>query len=413
MKIVVCTQTRGHKFKAMAWQDGDNQNVRFAQNASVRGRLLAGAVALGFLFRRPPRQPAVAASSRMNTAALRKSDKPGAPTGAAEASARGGQAGPGPKPVSRALAPVAAGASAGVHRESTEPVMAGEQPEAAESKRAAGQGDFYIYALLVALVVAAWQVTELKLFESGDDFSYWIAVFGGSMMLVLFAYPLRKHFKFMRGLGKVKWWFWFHLTMGVVGPWLILVHSTFRIGSLNAGVALYSMVIVVLSGVIGRFIHVRVHRGLDGEKTSLRELRARAGMIEGSMRSRLHFAPQVEERLLAFEQHELRSRPGWLTYLRQVSLLPVQQWVTYAQCVLALRAPLRQRAQRHAWTAQELKRRERRARSLVDRYLVSVVRVAQYAAFERLFALWHVAHLPFVYLLVISAVVHVIAVHAY
>jgi hypothetical protein len=42
-----------------------------------------------------------------------------------------------------------------------------------------------------------------------------------------------------------------------------------------------------------------------------------------------------------------------------------------------------------------------------------VVRVAQYNAYERVFALWHVAHLPFVYLLVISAVVHVIAVHAY
>ena len=42
-----------------------------------------------------------------------------------------------------------------------------------------------------------------------------------------------------------------------------------------------------------------------------------------------------------------------------------------------------------------------------------MVRVAQYTAYERVFALWHMAHLPFVYLLVISAIVHVIAVHAY
>jgi hypothetical protein len=289
---------------------------------------------------------------------------------------------------------------------------AAAEPVAAAKLRA-GRGDCVIYALLAALVFAAWQITQLGLFHSGDDASYWMAVVGGSMMLVLFAYPLRKHVKFMRGLGKVKWWFWFHLLMGVVGPWLILVHSTFRIGSLNAGVALYSMGIVVASGVVGRFIHVRVHRGLDGEQTSLRDLRTRAGMVEGSMRSRLHFAPGVEQRLIAFEQHELRARPGWFTYLRQVSWLPLQQWVTYARCALALRAPLRARAQRHRWTAAELKRRERRARSLVDRYLVSVVRVAQYTAFERLFALWHVAHLPFVYLLVISAVVHVVAVHAY
>jgi len=50
---------------------------------------------------------------------------------------------------------------------------------------------------------------------------------------------------------------------------------------------------------------------------------------------------------------------------------------------------------------------------MARRYLFSVARVAQYTAYERVFALWHLAHLPFVYLLVISACVHVVAVHAY
>ena len=274
-------------------------------------------------------------------------------------------------------------------------------------------GDLVLYALLALLVLAAWQVSQWKLFRSGDDFSYWIAVAGGSMMVVLFTYPLRKHFKFMRGLGKVKWWFWFHLSLGIVGPWLVLVHSTFHIGSLNAGVALISMGIVVASGVVGRFINVRIHRGLDGELTTLRELSERAGLVEGSIRSQLHFAPAVEARLLAFEQRELTAKPGWATHLRQVSILPAQQALTYLRCMLDLRAPLRARATTYGWTPDELKRRERRARKLVGRYLVSVVRVAQYTAYERAFALWHIAHLPFVYLLVISACVHVVAVHAY
>jgi hypothetical protein len=55
----------------------------------------------------------------------------------------------------------------------------------------------------------------------------------------------------------------------------------------------------------------------------------------------------------------------------------------------------------------------RQSRKLVRRYLASVVRVAQFTAYERVFALWHVAHVPFVYLLVVSAIVHVVAVHAY
>ena len=276
-----------------------------------------------------------------------------------------------------------------------------------------GRGDLLLYLLMVCLIGAAWHITQLKLFKANDDFGYWLGVAGGSCMLALFVYPMRKYTRFMQGWGNVKGWFWFHLCLGIGGPWLILVHSQFHVGSLNAGVALYSMAVVVASGVVGRFIYVRVHRGLDGERTSLRELRQRAGLEEDNARSRLRFCPAVEQRLLAFEQRELRADPGWAAHLRQVTLLPFQQWVTYLRCVFALRKPLNQLAARYNWSPSDLRRRKRRARRLVDRYLHAVVRVAQYTAYERVFALWHLAHLPFIYLLVISAVVHVIAVHAY
>lgn len=287
----------------------------------------------------------------------------------------------------------------------------GTHPGATAQPPSRRRGDLTLLLSMIALTWTAWQVSHMGLFKPSDDISYWIAVAGGSMMLLLLSYPLRKHVSFMRGLGKVKWWFWFHLLMGIGGPWLILVHSGFRSESLNAGVALYSMVIVVASGVVGLFIYVRVHRGLDGERTSLQELSKRAGFVESEARSRLHFAPAVEQRLLAFEQQQMRR--GFVAHLSKVTLLPLQQKVTYVRCIIELRGPLNARAAKHHWTDDELKRRRRRANRLVDRYLNAVVRVAQYTAFERLFALWHVAHLPFVYLLILSAVVHVIAVHAY
>ena len=284
-------------------------------------------------------------------------------------------------------------------------------PPSRATRRGPGRADFALFGALIALIWAAWQVSHMGLFKANDDTSYWIAVVGGSMMLLLFTYPLRKYVRFMQGLGRVKLWFWVHLFLGIAGPWLILVHSGFHSASLNAGVALYSMAIVVGSGVIGLFIYSRIHRGLDGERTSLLELSRRAGFVESEARSRLHFAPRVEERLRAFEAHGLRV--GWAAHLRQVTLLPAQQLVTYVRCVLELRRPLQELAGKYNWTESELRRHKRRARRLVGRYLNAVVRVAQYTAFERLFALWHMAHLPFVYLLVISAVVHVVAVHAY
>jgi signal transduction histidine kinase len=286
-------------------------------------------------------------------------------------------------------------------------------PAAAPTSARRSSGDVWIYLLIGALVFGAWLFTRRGYFKAGDDVGYWIGVAGAVMMLMLFSYPLRKYVRPLHRLGKVKWWFLAHMVLGIGGPLLILLHSTFRIGSLNAAVAMYSMLIVAGSGVVGRFIYLHVHRGLSGQKNNLDQLRSRAGLDESEARSRLHFAPQVEARLLAFSDHQLGARPGWATWLRQVFVLPLHMWLVYWQCAAELRRPLRKMAQRRQWSASDLSRRSYLARKLVRRYLTSVVRVAQFTAYERLFALWHVLHTPFVYILVISAVVHVIAVHAY
>jgi hypothetical protein len=273
--------------------------------------------------------------------------------------------------------------------------------------------DVVVYIVITALVLAAWKFSQLGFFEAGDDTGYWIGVVGGVMMLLLFSYPLRKHFAFARNWGRVKWWFLVHMLLGVGGPVLILLHSTFRVGSLNAAVAMYSMVAVAVSGVIGRFIYARVNRGLRGEQATLKDLQSRAGLQEADVRSRLAFAPQVEARLIAFEQTELKAKAGWLTYSRQVFWLPLQQWLVYRACVADLHGVLNTLSRREHWSDKDLQQRKKYAQILVKHYLTAVTRVAQFTAYERLFSLWHVAHIPFVYLLIISAVVHVFAVHMY
>jgi hypothetical protein len=273
--------------------------------------------------------------------------------------------------------------------------------------------DTMVYAALLALTWLVWQISRQGYFEAGDDVGYWLGVTGGVMMVLLFSYPLRKHFRFAQGWGRVKWWFLVHMLLGVGGPMLILLHSTFHVGSLNAAVALYSMIIVAISGVVGRFIYARVHRGLRGEIVSLKELQDYVSPQQEDVRSRLAFAPSVEAQLRSFEQTELQAKAGWLTTFRQICWLPIMQAFVYRQCVSGLKLPIRKLAAHSQWSPEDLVRRERHARKLVRRYLKAVVKVAHFTAYERLFSLWHVAHIPFVYLLVISAIVHVVAVHAY
>jgi len=274
-------------------------------------------------------------------------------------------------------------------------------------------GDQYLYALLAVLVVAAWRFTRLGLFTAGDDVGYWIGVAGATMMLVLFLYPLRKYVRFTQRWGKIKWWFIGHMVLGVGGPVLILVHSTFQLRSINATVALFSMLIVAASGVVGRFLYLRIHRDLAGERSNLADLQRRAGLAEGEVKSRFRFAPIVAERLLAFEQKAFASEAGWRTVLGRVVVLPLRkQWV-YRECRQELTDRLRLIAREQNWSRNQALRRRRQALALTREYLLSVVRVAQFSAYERLFALWHVLHVPFVYLLVVTACFHVFAVHAY
>ncbi|HUL64747.1 MAG TPA: hypothetical protein VLW55_09030 [Burkholderiaceae bacterium] len=274
-------------------------------------------------------------------------------------------------------------------------------------------GEVSLYALLALLVLVAWQVSELGYFTSRDDFGYWLGVAGGTMMLLLFAYPMRKHLRFMQRLGPLKYWFVVHMVFGIAGPMLILLHSTFKVGSMNAAIALTCMIIVALSGIVGRFLYRQIHRGFLGERSSLRELQLEAGFEQDAVKSRFHFVPDVELRLLAFEAETLKGGASLGSHLRRVFVLPVRRRIVYFRCRRDVNTALARIARHLGWRRKDLERRKKRAHALLDGYLSSVVRVAQFQAYDRLFALWHVLHIPFVYVLVVSAIAHVIAVHVY
>jgi hypothetical protein len=273
--------------------------------------------------------------------------------------------------------------------------------------------DISLYILLTLLIVGVWRFSRMGYYRSGDNVGYWMGVAGGVMMLLLFSYPLRKYFRFMQRLGKVKWWFIVHMVLGIGGPLLILLHSTFHLGSVNAAVALFSMLIVAGSGVVGRFLYLRIHRGLHGERTNLADLQRRAGLAEGEIKSRFRFAPGIAQQLLAFEAEASHEGKGWALTLRQLMWLPIRQRMVLEACSAELRVRLRTIGKERKWTRGQLDRRHAQARATTRNYLRSVLRVAQFSAYERVFALWHLLHVPFVYLLLLTAGFHVFAVHAY
>jgi len=266
---------------------------------------------------------------------------------------------------------------------------------------------------VLAMIILTAAIGRAGFYEPGDDLGYYMGLVGALMMATLLLYPLRKRFRFMRNWGPMRHWFRYHMVFGIGGPILVLLHSTYRIESLNAAVALFSMALVAASGLIGRFIYVRIHHGLYGRRASLAELQELSGLANRDMRSQLFFSPEVEAELQAFEQAALASTRSGAGRLLELLWLGPKARLLYWRALPRLRRDLKIRAEARGWDAEKSRRRQHKSRKLVLRYLRAILRVTQFHVFERLFSLWHVVHVPLLYLLVISAIVHVIAVHMY
>lgn len=264
-----------------------------------------------------------------------------------------------------------------------------------------------------ALVASAWLLSRYGGYTPGAGLGYGLGLAGGGALLLVFLYPLRKHARFLSSWGAMKGWFALHMACGIGAPFLILAHSTFDVGSINAGVALACLLLVAASGLVGRFIYIRVHHGLYGTRLTLSDLQAQAGINAGKVRSKLDFAPRVEASLRAFEAAALEpprnvARGAW-SFL---TLGARRHW-TYRRCANELLRECRAQARSGAWDAARYRRELAAARELVGAYLGGVQKVAQFSRYERLLSLWHVLHVPLVWTLVLSAIVHVVAVHAY
>ena len=72
-------------------------------------------------------------------------------------------------------------------------------------------------------------------YTPGSGLGYGLGLCGGLMMLALLIYPLRKSVAALHAWGPIKYWFRAHMILGVVGPLMILFHSTFHFRSSQRG----------------------------------------------------------------------------------------------------------------------------------------------------------------------------------
>jgi len=264
----------------------------------------------------------------------------------------------------------------------------------------------------ILVCVAGVMVSGGNIYDAGSDFAYWLGIIGGTMILLQFAYSIRKHFRWARVLGSMRFWLVMHVICGVGGPLIILFHSTFGTKSLNGQIAFYTMLIVSLSGVVGRYVYVRIHHGLSGRRSTLREIQSRLECEENNVRPVQALAPNVVDMLHAFHANSFAPVSPAGRALRFIAI-GIQAASIRRRCRRALRQELKSIARLQGWRQEQMNHHWKLACREISGYTAAVQAAAQFSAWEKLFRLWHVAHIPLLFLLFLSSVAHIVAVHMY
>jgi hypothetical protein len=176
-------------------------------------------------------------------------------------------------------------------------------------------------AAVLATLAWAWNQSDEQVIVPDEGIGYWIGIAGSVMMLILVLYPVRKAYAKEQRYGRIATWFKSHMVMGILGPTLVILHSNFEFKAVNSIVATIAMLTVVASGIFGRFLYSKVHRGLYGAKSEAKVLLAEAEAFRMAFGDDLGGAADTLIELKDYERAILDPNMGLIESAKLMSAL--------------------------------------------------------------------------------------------
>lgn len=224
--------------------------------------------------------------------------------------------------------------------------------------------------------------------------SHGYGIIGTAMVVFgVVMYSSRKRLRALSQVGKIKYFLEFHIFLCLLGPVLVLYHTTFKFGGLVA-VSFWSMAAVVASGIVGRYLYVQIPKGIHGDELSIKELdqesetlrhrlKEEYGLSDGDLRKIDALARPVKERssiiglLSFFIMNDITRRAKIHAIIRHLQMKEIDR---HTIRMITLTAGKRIRLLQRISFLEELK---------------------------NLFHYWHVIHLPFTIIMFVILIIHV------
>ncbi len=264
-------------------------------------------------------------------------------------------------------------------------------------------------SLVIASIAVGWNQREEYWLTAEKGWGYALGIIGGSMMLVLLLYPVRKHWRLARNWFSIRHWFKMHMLFGILGPLLILFHSNFHLGSLNSNIALFSMLLVSSSGLIGRYAYQKIHRGLYGKQIQFTELKQAFDQSKEHLEQGTIIDARTQGQLSKIESNVTAAKINFFqVYFDHRQIRKIIRVFRKNARVIARRIS----ESNNSENRDALSKFAQESKNLLLG-LQQLQKMANHALYARLFSLWHLFHLPIFFMMIIAGIVHVFAVHMY
>lgn len=221
-------------------------------------------------------------------------------------------------------------------------------------------------------------------------------IIGTLMMIVgVSIYMIRKRYRRFFNFGYLKHWLEFHIFLCTVGPILVLYHTAFKFGGI-VSVSFWSMVLVVLSGVVGRFIYLQIPRTIQGQELSISEMNAEKEKLASKVRRVL------SEDSSTYSEFERISSADHYKSFKLTTAIGFFVWEHFN--VRRVMKSMKKRTKLLGLQKGEQDELLKAAKSEI----VIARRIALLRTSQKLFHLWHIFHLPFAIAMFVIMVIHVI-----
>ncbi|PTM09728.1 MAG: hypothetical protein DA443_07935 [Bacteroidetes bacterium] len=218
-------------------------------------------------------------------------------------------------------------------------------------------------------------------------------VIGSLFMIVGVAtYTLRKRVAWFAKWGKLRSWLRFHIFLCTTGPALVVWHTSLKFQGVVA-ISFWSMVIVVASGVLGRYVYKRIPKTEDGYFKSVQFVVDEKLALRKELDAMVSLSP-VQESMLGLTAGQLKFTNPWAAL--------------YAAILFDVRGLFSWSRDRRVTTELALSRQERESfRSLVRRYRWRTRQEFLIEPMQKIFGYWHVFHIPLATIMFLVLAVHV------